>query len=114
MVGSIRNSQSIGLFTFQALTRLDPHIQLQLSIDAIYALMVPTEPTHVAQVQITQPKAPIAFCFCERQQPVRNQFVLIAQPRLIAIAISLMLNVRHALTMLSLRCCTAHKAVSLL
>jgi hypothetical protein len=62
------------------------HVQLKLAIDAIDTLVVPFETLDVAQMQVATTEAPRLLCRRQCHQPIRYQFVLIAQLRLIPIA----------------------------
>src|SRR5690606_19409955 len=70
----------------QALLRFDPKVQLQLPVDAIHALVVPTKSFDVAQVQKAQAEAPILVGSGQSDQPVGNLGVLLAGAGLVAIA----------------------------
>ena len=79
-----------GAKTDHALTFNSEHssgtVQLQLTIDAIHALVVPAETFDIAQMQKAHAKAPGLFGICQCHQPICDQLILIRQFGLVSIA----------------------------
>ena len=61
--GTARGS---GFVPLQPFLGLDPQVQLQLAVDPVDAFVVPAIALHVAQIQKTQPKAPVALVAVRR------------------------------------------------
>ena len=61
LVHGLWDGKRLGLFTDQAFLRLDPQVELERSVDAIHALVIPAESFDVAQIQIAEPEAPVAL-----------------------------------------------------
>lgn len=59
---------------------------VQRSISAENPLVVPPEAFDVAQMKVAKAKAPHLLFVRQCHQPVRDQLILVAQPRLIPIA----------------------------
>ena len=55
-------------------------------MDTINPFLVPAKVFYVAQVQKAKPEAPALMRLSETQQPIYDNAVFIAQPRIIAIA----------------------------
>src|SRR5690606_29212580 len=71
-----RHGERLRCLPYEPLTRLDTQIQFKLPIDPVHALVVPSEPFDVAQVQKAQTESPAAMVVGEPQQPVGNLIVL--------------------------------------
>jgi len=70
LVDTTWHGERLRLVAHQALSRLDPQIELQLFVDAVHALVIPFKVPDVAQIQVTQAKAPVAMVVRQPQQPV--------------------------------------------
>jgi hypothetical protein len=60
LIDALWHCQRLGLLAHQALARFDPQIELQVLVYAVHPLVVPFEALDVAQIQVTQAKAPAA------------------------------------------------------
>lgn len=77
-----RHAQRFGLLADQPLAWFDAQFQLQLPVNPVDPLVVPLEPFDIAQIQVTQPKAPGAVVVRQSQQPIGNLLVSdLAWPR---------------------------------
>lgn len=74
-IGFIGLRQRLRLFAYQALFRLDAQVQLQLTIDAVHALVIPAKALDVAQAKKAQSKAPIALAV--RQPDISQSAILL-------------------------------------
>jgi hypothetical protein len=81
-----RHRQRQRLFARQAMARLNPQVQLKLTVNPVDALVVPFEALDVAQVQEAQAEAPVALVVRQPYQPVGDDAVLRVQLGLVAIA----------------------------
>ena len=86
LVAVLGHRERLWFLAHQALARLDAQVQLQLPVDPVHAFVVPGETAHVAQMQETQPEAPVAVVVGQAQQPLGNLVVLDATPGLVAVA----------------------------
>ena len=87
LVDTTWHGERLRLVAHQALSRLDPQIELQLCVDAVHTLVIPLKAPDVAQIQVTQAKAPAAVVVGQTQQPVGHfgilcvEFALITKER---------------------------------
>ena len=86
LVNRQRHCQGLGFFTNKPFARLDAQVELQLLVDAIHTLVVPFEALDVAQIQVTQAKAPVAMVVRQPQQPVGHFGILSIELALVAVA----------------------------
>ncbi len=75
LIDRARNRQGLRDVSDQPTLGLNPQVQLQEPINAVYALVVPNEPFNVAQEQVAQAEAPIALVVCQTYKPVGDLFV---------------------------------------
>ena len=85
LIGSVWNGQSIRLIPFEPLLGPDPQVQLQLAINPVDPFVIPGETFNVAQVQETQPKAPVPAVGRQTHKPVSDDTILIVEFTLIPI-----------------------------
>src|SRR5690606_21394184 len=85
-VGSFWHGQRIGLVPLQALAWLDPEVQLQLAVDAVYALVVPAMSPDIAQVKKAQAEAPGLLRPRQPDEEIGDLLVIIVQLGAITIA----------------------------
>lgn len=71
-----RHGQRLWLRSVQTSAQLDPHIQLQFSVNPIYALMVPQEALHVAQRPKAKTKPQIPLILRHSLHPIGDLDVL--------------------------------------
>ncbi len=86
LVDRRRHGQWKRFLTHQSMARLDPQVQLELTVNPVDALVVPFVALHVAQVQEAQSKAPVALVVRQPYQPVGDDAVLCVQLGLVAVA----------------------------
>ena len=86
LIDTLWHGERLGLVAHKPLARLDPQIELQLFVDSVHALVIPFEAPDVAQIQVTQAKAPAAVVVGQTQQPVSHLDVLCVLRALIAVA----------------------------
>ena len=86
MIGHLRHRQFIRLGAFQPLARPDPQVQLQLTINPVYALVVPSKALHVAQIQKAKANAPRLTVGRQTHQTSRDLSILIIELAFITIA----------------------------
>lgn len=85
-VWRIWHSQGIGLVPSQTLAWLNPKVQLQLTIDAVYALVVPAMSSDNPQVKEAQVKAPGLLRPRQSDHEIGYLLVLIVQLGAVTIA----------------------------
>ena len=70
LIDALWHCECLRLVAHQALSRPDPQVEFQLFVDAVQALVIPVKASDVAQIQVTQSKAPVAVVVGQAQQPV--------------------------------------------
>jgi len=76
LVDGLRHRQRFRLLTNNPLSRLDPQIQLQLAVNAIDPLVIPSVALHVAQIQQAQPESPVALIVGQANQEIGDFDIL--------------------------------------
>ncbi len=85
-IDALRYCQRLWLLPNDAFSRLDAQVKLQFSVYPVNPFMVPAKASHIAQMQKTQPEAPVLLVVGQAHQPIGDLCVLIAQLGLVAIA----------------------------
>ena len=75
LVDGLRHAQGLWLVAHQPFARFDAQVQLQFPVDPVDALVVPSKASDVAQVQVAQPKAPVAVVVRQADQPIGDLLV---------------------------------------
>ena len=86
LVNTLWQGQRLRFVANQALSRLDSQIELQPFVDSIHTLVIPFELPDVAQIQVTQAKAPAAVAVRQPKQPVDHFSILNIEFSFVAIA----------------------------
>ena len=111
-VRRIGHSQGIGLVPLQTFAWFDPEVQLQLAVDAVYALVVPAMSSDIPQVKGAQAKAPGLLCPRQPDEEIGDLLVLVVQLGAVTITSLADLEVRQASAMLTPCNATAFPAIS--
>jgi hypothetical protein len=86
VVGNLWHRQLVRLRPFQPLSGPDTQVQLQLTVNPVHALVVPSKALHVAQIQKAQAKASSLAVGRQTHQPFHDLGALIVKLSFIAIA----------------------------
>ena len=79
--------QRLRHFPNDALFRLDSKVQLQIAVDPVDPLVIPSEPLDVSQKKVAKSETPVLLVVGQTDQPVSNLGVLVRELRLIPIAV---------------------------
>jgi len=84
LVDTFWHGQRLWLVTHQAFSRLATQVELQLFLDAVDTLAVPSKAPDLAQILVTQAKDPVAVVVGQTQPPVGHFDVLCVLRALVA------------------------------
>jgi hypothetical protein len=76
LIDGFRHGQGFRLLPNDPLSRLDPQVQFQLAVNAIYPFVIPSVALHVAQIQKAQPESPVALVVGQTDQVVGDFDIL--------------------------------------
>lgn len=86
LVDADRHCQTQQFLTYETMARLDSQVQLELAVNLVDAFVVPFEAFDVAQIQETQPEAPVALVIRQPYQPIGNHIVFGIKLGLVSVA----------------------------
>ena len=76
LVDAFRHRQGFRLLPNDPLSWLDPQVQFEFAVNAIYPLVIPPVALHVAQIQEAQPESPVTLVVGQANQKVSDFNIL--------------------------------------